>query len=333
MGRPAPGHFAVALFAFARLAVPLVATAENPVVRFTTPLGSYDVELCRESSPLCLGAAPGSVENFLRYVDDGDYAGAIVHRSVENSAEGQSVIQGGLFRLDEPEVVRVVPQDDPIANEWNQPNRRGTLGYSRVPGIVDSATSHWFVNVSDNLHLDGIDAGFTVFGVVTGNGMDVVDQIAALPTLELVVTQSGAVLIPDSLRPLFDPDGIAAFFIEVPFPQAFFDRVVGPEELPLPDPDEFAEAFITADVMRVPEADPLAGGLAAASAAAALAQRRRRRSRAPVRPREPSARVPAVPSRAGRARGLQRRRRHASCAARVHSPLAGCPASAGISIP
>lgn len=282
MGRPAPGHFAVALFAFAGFAVPLVAAAENPVVRFATPLGHYDVELCREISPLCLGSAPGSVENFLRYVDDGDYAGAIVHRSVENSEEGQIVIQGGLFRLDEPAVVRVVPQDDAIANEWNQPNRRGTVGYSRVPGVVDSAASHWFVNVSDNLHLDGIDSGFTVFGVVTGNGMDIVDEIAALPTLELVVTGLGGVFIPDSLRPLFDPVDIAAFFVEVPFPQAFFDRVVGPEELPLPGPAEFAEAFITADVTRVPEADPLAGGLAAASATGALARRRRRRVGAPA---------------------------------------------------
>ncbi len=291
MDRAASGHVAVVLFAIARFAVPLPAAAENPVVRFATPLGHYDVELCREISSLCLGAAPGSVENFLRYVDDGDYAGAIIHRSVENSEEGQTVIQGGLFRLDEPEVVRVVPQDDPIANEWNQPNRRGTVAYSRVPGVVDSATSHWFVNVSDNLQLDEVDSGFTVFGVVTGNGMDVVDEIAALPTLGLVIKRfDGVYFILDSLRPLFDPVDIAVFFFEVPFPQAFFDRTVGPDALPLPPgPAEVAEAFITADVTRVPEADPLAGGLAAASATGALARRRRRRDGAGVRPREPSA--------------------------------------------
>ncbi len=259
---------------FLLLAAPLGSRAANPRVRFTTPLGSYIVELCNETSPLCLGAAPVSVENFLRYVDDGDYEGAIIHRSVENEEEGQQVIQGGLFRLDEPEIVRVVPQDDPIANEWNQPNRRGTVGYARVPGVLHSATSHWFVNVTDNFQLDGIDFAFTVFGVVTGNGMDVVDEIAALPTLELVVTQETVVLIPDSLRPLFDPDEIAAVFVEVPFPQPFFDRATS-GQFPVPGPAEVAAAFVTADVARVPEADPLAGGLVAAAAIATLAQRRR----------------------------------------------------------
>jgi len=43
------------LLALSLLASP--ARAENPVVRFTTILGSYDVELCQEVSTLCTGAA------------------------------------------------------------------------------------------------------------------------------------------------------------------------------------------------------------------------------------------------------------------------------------
>ena len=43
------------LLALSLLASP--ARAENPVVRFMTILGSYDVELCQEVSTLCTGAA------------------------------------------------------------------------------------------------------------------------------------------------------------------------------------------------------------------------------------------------------------------------------------
>jgi len=46
---------------------------------------------------------------------------------------------------------------------------------------VDSATSQWFINVSDNhQNLDVQNGGFTVFGEVVGEGMDVVDAMAEL---------------------------------------------------------------------------------------------------------------------------------------------------------
>lgn len=47
----------------------------------------------------------------------------------------------------------------------------------------NSATSQWFINLADNSAI--LDArnngGFTVFGRVLGNGMEIVDAIAALP--------------------------------------------------------------------------------------------------------------------------------------------------------
>ncbi|MDH3751727.1 MAG: peptidylprolyl isomerase, partial [Gammaproteobacteria bacterium] len=50
-------------------------------------------------------------------------------------------------------------------------------------GVVDSATSQFFINLSDNSFLDhgGRDFGYAVFGRVS-DGMDVVDAIAAVPT-------------------------------------------------------------------------------------------------------------------------------------------------------
>src|SRR5262249_334662 len=62
-------------------------------------------------------------------------------------------------------------------------NSRGTVSMART-NDANSATSQFFINVRDNHSLDfGIrGAGYAVFGEVV-EGMDVVDQIAALPTM------------------------------------------------------------------------------------------------------------------------------------------------------
>ena len=168
----------------ALLLLPARAGAENPQVRLTTPLGSFRLELCTEVSARCLGAAPNTVANFLRYVDDGDYRDSFVHRSLPGF-----VIQGGSFRV-EGGFLDVVPTDDPVANEFNQSNERGTVSVPLVgdgPTACDtdenSGTSGWFVNVGDNSELDcGL---FTVFAVVVEPGMEVVDAIASLTRYNL----------------------------------------------------------------------------------------------------------------------------------------------------
>jgi cyclophilin family peptidyl-prolyl cis-trans isomerase len=53
-----------------------------------TPLGDIEIELFDE-------VAPGTVENFLNYVNDGDYEDSFVHRSVPGF-----VIQGGGFTFE-----------------------------------------------------------------------------------------------------------------------------------------------------------------------------------------------------------------------------------------
>ncbi len=50
-------------------------------------------------------------------------------------------------------------------------------------GVVDSATSQFFINLKDNdfLNHSNRDFGYAVFGKVS-NGMDIVDAIGAVPT-------------------------------------------------------------------------------------------------------------------------------------------------------
>ena len=142
------------------------ALATNVIMQ--TPFGAVEIELFDEE-------APQTVANFLRYVNDGDYVNSFIHRSVPGF-----VVQGGGFTFVEGAAVPV-PTDPPVINEPGISNLRGTVAMAKVSGDPNSATSQWFFNLADNSgNLDNTNGGFTVFGQVTGNGMDVIDQIAAL---------------------------------------------------------------------------------------------------------------------------------------------------------
>lgn len=140
------------------------------MVVFSTRLGDVKIELLPEQAPL-------TVENFLRYVDDGFFDGTVFHRIVPGF-----VIQGGGFNAAmEQQATRA-----PIKNEADNglKNSRGTLSMARTQA-VDSATSQFFINLADNAFLDHgeRDFGYAVFGRVV-EGMDVVDRIAAEPTAD-----------------------------------------------------------------------------------------------------------------------------------------------------
>ena len=254
---------------FVLLLSPVFGRAANPIVRVTTPLGDFDIELCSEISALCEAAVSNSVDNFLGYVDRSDFAGSLIHRSVPNF-----VIQGGGFRREGPEIIRRVPPRPAIENEFHQSNLRGTVAYARTGGIVDSATSQWFVNVSDSnaapfpigSGLDTVDEGFTVFGVVIGDGMQVVDAIHQLPRLNIDAPQ---------IDPLFDPSSLIGAFRQVPFPEEFFALFDPTPPDPLPPLEAFADAFIATDISRVPEPAAGVGGATALIALAALGRRQR----------------------------------------------------------
>ena len=75
--------------------------------------------------------------------------------------------------------------DPPIVNEFNVSNSRGTVAMAKLDGNPDSATNQWFVNLADNVNLDTLNGGFTVLGVVLGDGMTIVDAIDNQPTVNL----------------------------------------------------------------------------------------------------------------------------------------------------
>ena len=146
----------------------------GPLVQFDTSLGRFNVELRPD-------AAPKHVANFLAYVAARSYAGTFFHRSAALDGTAVSIVQGGGYLLGASGTSTVAKQS-PVVLEYNLPNARGTLAAARTSDI-NSATSEWYFNVRDNSTVLGPTngGGYTVFGRVIGNGMAVVDAIAALP--------------------------------------------------------------------------------------------------------------------------------------------------------
>jgi len=138
------------------------------MITIKTNHGDISVELLDEKAPI-------SCENFRQYVKDGHFTDTIFHRVIPNF-----MIQCG--GMDENMASK--PTRDPIKNEADngESNVRGTLAMART-GVVDSATSQFFINLRDNdfLNHGTRDFGYAVFGKVSG-GLDVVDAIAAVPT-------------------------------------------------------------------------------------------------------------------------------------------------------
>jgi cyclophilin family peptidyl-prolyl cis-trans isomerase len=138
------------------------------MITIKTNHGDIGVELFEEQAPI-------SCENFRQYVSDKHFDGTIFHRVIPNF-----MIQcGGMDENMNAKATR-----DPIKNEADngEKNVRGTLAMART-GVVDSATSQFFINLNDNdfLNHGGRDFGYAVFGKVS-DGMDVVEKIAGVVT-------------------------------------------------------------------------------------------------------------------------------------------------------
>src|SRR5262249_14945627 len=125
----------------------LSAEAAGTVVVMETSMGTIKIELFDDK-------APGTVKNFLGYVDNGFYDGTIFHRVMgkENTPNQRDfMVQGGGFTTgkEEKETKPAIKNesDNGISNE------RGTLAMARTPK-PDSATAQFFINVTDNKFLD-----------------------------------------------------------------------------------------------------------------------------------------------------------------------------------
>lgn len=153
------------------------ALAAGPTVCMQTSKGEMVVELFPTQAPV-------TAANFLRYVDEGFYAGTLFHRVIPGF-----VIQGGGFTSG---LKYRMPTHDPIVLESNNglKNLTYTLSMART-GIPNSATSQFFVNLVDNHGLDYNATvkdpnGYAVFGRVI-HGTSVVEQIATVPTTAVLI--------------------------------------------------------------------------------------------------------------------------------------------------
>lgn len=147
-------------------------SATNPTVTIETNMGNIVVELDRANTP-------NTTENFIKYVQNGYYENTLFHRVINGF-----MIQGGGLN---PDMTDKPSSLEPIQNEADKggKNVTGSLAMART-GDPHSATSQFFINVSDNESLNYRSKtpqgwGYCVFGKVI-EGMDVVNKIKAVQT-------------------------------------------------------------------------------------------------------------------------------------------------------
>ena len=181
------GGLALSIFLCVTLIFTLPAANADTIVNFNTSLGSFEVQLYDTAAPI-------TVQNFLSYVNGGLYQNSFIHRSIPGF-----VIQGGGFTYDQPQLEAVnfpsIPTFPSIDNEFDpsRSNLRGTIAMAKTSD-PDSATSQFFFNLGDNstsLDNPANSGGFTVFGEVIGNGMDIVDAIAGLEIINFTYGGNG----------------------------------------------------------------------------------------------------------------------------------------------
>ena len=139
------------------------------MLEFKTSKGTFTVQLFEKQAPI-------TVENILRYADEGFFDGTIFHRVIPGF-----MLQGGGLTPDMDNKKGHAPIKNEATNGLK--NKRGTLSMARTNDI-NSATSQFFVSVVDNDFLDHkgpSNYGYAVFGRID-SGMDVIDATAAVKT-------------------------------------------------------------------------------------------------------------------------------------------------------
>ncbi len=152
---------------------------DNPVVVLRTPAGDIRVELYAKE-------APRTVANFLRYVDEGRYAGASFYRVTRQERpmkEAAGFLQGGIWYGDTTKLLPPVPLE--TTKQTGLKHEDGSISMARFEDAVGSR-SEFFVVTGEMPILDWKDdtpagQGYATFGKVI-EGMEVVRRLQALPT-------------------------------------------------------------------------------------------------------------------------------------------------------
>lgn len=147
------------------------AAGNNPQVLMETSEGTIVMELYPDK-------APKTVENFLKYVNEGFYDGTIFHRVIANF-----MVQGGGFTAEMDKKITHAPIENEADNGLR--NRIGTVAMART-NDPHSATAQFFINTAQNTFLDFREKtprawGYAVFGRVT-SGMKTVNKIRMAKT-------------------------------------------------------------------------------------------------------------------------------------------------------
>jgi len=119
--------------------------------------------------------APGTVANFQKLVSEGFYDGLTFHR----------VVSGFVIQCGDPTGTGLGGSDETIKGEFSAngvinelSHTRGVVSMGRKGNDYDSASSHFFICLSDS-YKSSLDGQYAAFGKVV-EGMDVVDAIAAV---------------------------------------------------------------------------------------------------------------------------------------------------------
>lgn len=149
------------------LAEPTVPKGHVEVVMLTN-FGKIRLDLFKDKDP-------ETVNNFIEYVKAGYYNNSIFHRIVDGF-----LIQGGGYDANFNEKI---PINKPIKNNASNgfKNSFGTIAMARKQSDPNSATSQFFINLSNNSYLDhsNNEEGYTVFGKVI-SGMEIIQKIARI---------------------------------------------------------------------------------------------------------------------------------------------------------
>lgn len=111
--------------------------------------------------------APISVNNFVNLAQSGFYEGLTFHRIIEGF-----MMQGGAPKAGSPSVEPIQGEFASNGIENNLLHEPGVLSMART-GVMDSATSQFFIMHKTSPHLDG---DYAAFGRIT-EGLDIVDKI------------------------------------------------------------------------------------------------------------------------------------------------------------
>jgi peptidyl-prolyl cis-trans isomerase A (cyclophilin A) len=151
-----------------------------PRILMETEMGEITLEVYPDKAQV-------TASNFLTYIDENRFEGAVFYRIVRsNNQPGDSiriaVIQGGLYEDDHPAMLPPITHE--TTDQTGILHKDGVISMARWhPG---TATSEFFICIGDQPELDyhgkrnPDEQGFAAFGKVIA-GMDVVIKIHQLP--------------------------------------------------------------------------------------------------------------------------------------------------------